>query len=426
LFSERADPAVTGSPAERITHSGAAALRVEAFTDPRSLAALGPAWNRLLEESGADHPFLTHQWMCAWWDAFGSGHHPFVLLVTRGSRPVAIAPLMLGRSELFGLRLRRLGLIANEHTPRCDLIVARGEEEAYDAVWGYLAEHRDRWDVLELNQVPSCSPTLGRMADRARADRFLVGLSPSHDSPYVPLDGGWDRVRMGLRRNLRSGMPYRLRRLGRRGQVRLEIVRTIDDSPGALEDGLRIEAAAWKSRSGTAILSEPDVERFYSALARAAGAAGQLRLIFLTLDDRRIAFAYGLCYRRKLHVIKLGYEPEYASCSPYNLLCYLLMQEACRQGLEQYEFLGAADPWKLNWSRLTKGHAWLYAFRPSLRARLLHGLMFTLLPALRGSRALRRLRDRLPPIRLRRRQRRSGGADPGERSRAKTDPGAAP
>jgi hypothetical protein len=152
---------------------------------------------------------------------------------------------------------------------------------------------------------------------------------------------------------------------------------------GALEDGFRLEAAGWKSESGTAIRCHEELVRFYSQLARSAAAVGALRLIFLTVGGTRIAFAYGMGYKNKLFVLKSGYHPEYAAYSPYNILCYLVFRDACERGLAEYEFLGVDDSWKLNWTKTTKPHCWLYVFRNAPRPRLLHWLKFQLAPRIK-------------------------------------------
>ena len=37
---------------------------------------LASVWNKLLERSGIDHPFLTHEWISIWWDCFAESATP--------------------------------------------------------------------------------------------------------------------------------------------------------------------------------------------------------------------------------------------------------------------------------------------------------------------------------------------------------------
>ena len=152
----------------------------------------------------------------------------------------------------------------------------------------------------------------------------------------------------------------------------------------ATEDGLRIEAAAWKGRQGTAIISDPAATEFYTRLAEREAELGQLRLSFLRVGGKRISFSYILCSDRKLYGVKIGYDPEYHTYSPGNLLLNLILQDACAGRLREYDFLGVDDEWKLDWTKSARGYRWLFLFRNGLRPRFLHCLKFSVVPMIKS------------------------------------------
>ena len=117
------------------------------------------------------------------------------------------------------------------------------------------------------------------------------------------------------------------------------------------------------------------------------------RLHFLRVDGRRIAFDYSLLYGNRLYVLKVGYDPRFAACSPYNSLCYMKLRDAHARGLEEYDFLGSNDAWKLDWARQTRPHYWLFVFPGSAAGRLLYDAKFRFFPALNRSPFYRALRD---------------------------------
>src|SRR5512140_2512724 len=102
-----------------------ASLRVAVIADYDSLVSLGTAWNRLVDLADIDHPFLGHDWIVSWWEAFGAGRKLNVLLVKDGDELLGIAPLMISNETMYGVPIRELGFIYNDHTPRFDFIVAR-------------------------------------------------------------------------------------------------------------------------------------------------------------------------------------------------------------------------------------------------------------------------------------------------------------
>jgi len=357
--------------------------RVEVVSDHAALLRLKPAWDELVAQAGVEHPFLGHEWTSTWWECFGAGKELHVLLVRDGARLVALAPLMRSETRMYGLRVRRLGSLYNPHVPRSDFLVARGAQDACRALWRHLRDAERGWDVLELCQLPPHSPALTELPALARADGFLTGAWSAPGSPYLPIAGSWADYRGRLRAKHRSNLRNRLKRIGRLGEVELEVVSSADGLARALEDGFRLEAAAWKGKAGTAIDTSPELRLFYTRLAQRMASCGRLRLHFLSLDGRRIAFGYSLFHERRLYLLKPGYDPKYAHLSPSGLLVLKVLEHAFQQGLAEHDFLGVDDAWKLEWTDALRPHRWLYVFSRSARAALLHALKFRIVPALR-------------------------------------------
>ncbi|HEX5055618.1 MAG TPA: GNAT family N-acetyltransferase [Gammaproteobacteria bacterium] len=376
---------------------GLAQYHIEVIGDAAELARIKPEWDELLAKSGIDHPFLSHEWITSWWECFGSGKTLHVLLARSGRVLTGIAPLMRGERKLYGMRASCLEALYNPHTPRFDFIVVPAESEAvYHGLWNHLRGDAS-WDFLELSQLRADSPTLASLARLARRDGCATGVWHGEHSPYIPFNGTFEAFFSRLGNNQRSELRRRMKRLQERGSVRLEEVTEAAQIDAALNEGFRIEAAAWKAHTATAISSAPEVEAFYRAFARRAAATGMLRLIFLTVGGRRIAFAYALQYCKKLYALKTGYDPEYSYYSPYNLLCYLVYQNGFERGLDEYEFLGSNEAWKLVWTKLTRRHDWLYVFARRPRARLLYLIKFRWMPLLQRQPCYRHLRDLLYP-----------------------------
>src|SRR5206468_3804592 len=115
-----------------------------------------------------------------------------IVVVRSGSRIVAIAPLLRETTWMYGVPVRRLRLMHNDHTPRADFIVAEDGDAAYRAIWAALQDQRDGWDVLQLGQMTSSSNTGHMMSSLAAGDGCVTGIWRSSDSPYLALSGTWD------------------------------------------------------------------------------------------------------------------------------------------------------------------------------------------------------------------------------------------
>ena len=336
------------------------------------------------------HPFATPLWTSTWWDCFGDGGPLRAAAVSEdGGSPRAVLPLSRARERCCGIPLAGVGVLWNAHVPRTSLLVDDPVPEVCRELWRRLRDDEGEWDVLRLCQIAQDDELVAeRLAELAADDGYLVGRWPSSSSPYVPVQGSWQRYEASLTAKFRSSLRRRMRLLGELGAVDLE---TIDGSEGteslnrALDDAFRLEGLAWKARAGSAILSDPREGAFYCQLAHRAAAAGWLRLRFLNVGGRRVAAQYSLLYRNTLFFLKGGYDPELSHCSPSNLLLYLVLRDAHEQRFDEVDLLGDAEPWKLQWTPELRRHHWLFIHRPSLRARLAHHLKFGIAPKLRSA-----------------------------------------
>src|SRR5437867_3569305 len=258
-------------------------LEVETVSDYQSFLDLEEVWNHLVQEAGIDHPFLSYEWVRTWWECFGAGKKLHILVIKKNKEPAAIAPLMLSTGRMYGVKVRRLEFIYNDHAQRFDFIVARYPDEVYRALGNYLLRQNDLWDVLQLPQMPAGSTSLSELPRLASRKGFLLGLWRSTDSPYLRLDGTWEAYYEGLPGKHRSNLRNRFKRLGQVGTVKCEVISSGAEMESSLEEGLRIEAMAWKGEAGTAIRCRPEVHLFYTMLAQRCAQRGWLRLHFLSV-----------------------------------------------------------------------------------------------------------------------------------------------
>jgi CelD/BcsL family acetyltransferase involved in cellulose biosynthesis len=359
---------------------------IDLITDKSAFLDLEEAWNDTVDRAGVAHPFLRHEWVRIWWEAFGGDRRLHILVVKRENRICAIAPLMFERAQMYGLPVRRLRLLHNDHTPRADVIVADEpgtEEDSYLALWHALRHDRERWDVLQLSQLPAESSTRGAFERMAASAHQSTGIWHSGSSPYLTVTGNWDAYHDGLSAKFRQNLRNRLTRLSQLGEPTLEVLSDPRAIADARQDAQRLEDSGWKESEGTAIASDPAVQRFYTLLAERAHECDWLRLMFLTVNGRRIATSYAAMYDNRLFLLKTGYDPGFAKCSPFKLFTYFAVRHAFETGMKEVDFLGDPEPWKLEWTHDLRAHDWLFVFSGTPKARLLHPLKFQFVPALR-------------------------------------------
>src|SRR6266545_2549705 len=101
------EPRAGGRGGARVTVR-AAPFAVRSSRDPRRLDALHAEWSALFDAAGEPSPFLSWEWLGAWWRAFGGRREPWILEARDGAGSLAGLLLLAGGAGPLGLRRWRL------------------------------------------------------------------------------------------------------------------------------------------------------------------------------------------------------------------------------------------------------------------------------------------------------------------------------
>jgi CelD/BcsL family acetyltransferase involved in cellulose biosynthesis len=317
-------------------------------------ASVGPIaadWDRLADRTGAA-PFLRPGWTEAWNDAFGRGRLELVT-ARRDGRLVGLLPVQRRRSIVLSP--------TNWHTPLFGVLAE--DDQARADLAGRLFDGGG--SRIDLSMLDAADPALEALHATASRVRYRVVRRTITQPPYLPLEGSFEDYRAQLSRGLRREVGRHLRRLGEHGAVEFAFERGAERLDTLLDEGFAIEGSGWKARSGTAIVSRPETDRFYRGVARWAAARGALVLAFLRLEGRPLAFDMcieegGVCY-----VLKGGFDADFRRFAPGTLLTHASIERAYAEGLASYELLGTADSYKLAWTRAVHERVRFQAFSPS-------------------------------------------------------------
>src|SRR5207244_3207037 len=103
-------------------------MTLDVIDDINALAELAPEWRELVQNSAAPSPFLTPEWLLAWWTHLAGSRTLHVLVVREEGRLMALAPLLVARGPLgVGSRLEFLGA-GHAGSDYLDVIVRAGHE----------------------------------------------------------------------------------------------------------------------------------------------------------------------------------------------------------------------------------------------------------------------------------------------------------
>lgn len=352
--------------------------RVEAIDSWPTFQALAAEWDDLAERVGGEF-FSRHGFIANWLAHFASDRFLVLALWDAYGRLTAVLPLVRRRSVIYGVPVRQWHSASNCHSGRFDLLA----DDPPNAAWTlirHLAARKD-WDVVVLSELGGRAAAL-ELLDAARGAQLSTGRWWAPDSPVLELPSQWSELERGLSGSFRANLRRKRRLLMKAGRV---TARRFDDDLRVLTEGMALEARGWKGRRGTAMIQHSSTRDFYTNLATRTARDGALAVWALRVDDRMVAFQYGIEFGGAYHLLKLAYDEEFARCSPGQLLMEDVLRDAVDRRLERFDFLGDSMPWKEAWRPLGQQRAWLYLFRDAPLPRAAHTLKFRLAPALRRS-----------------------------------------
>ncbi len=310
-----------------------ASLRIERVALD-GLDALSPEWDALADRIAAP-PWLRPGWVAAWWRAFGRGSLT-LLCARRGDTLAGVLPVVR----------RRGGWLAsptNWHTPEFGM-AADGPPARRALADAVLASGAP---VTAIALLAPGGTGLAELLDAARASRRRVIVREQMRSPWIDLRA-WEpglpvpRRRRGWLKDLRRCR----RKLEATGSVHHEVAEGAQAVRVLREECLELEAAGWKGRRGSAIVSDPRTRAFYGEVAEWSARRGALRVTLLRHGRRLIAFHLGIEDAGSLRLLKGAFAEDMRQHSPGRLLLFETIAWARERGLSRVDLLGGDEPYK--------------------------------------------------------------------------------
>jgi CelD/BcsL family acetyltransferase involved in cellulose biosynthesis len=332
--------------------------------DVERFTALTPEWNELLRASSADCPFLTAEWLQAWWAHVGGARALHIMTVhDEDHRLIAIAPLMVvdGPLRMF----RRLEFLGTGYagSDYLDVIVRRGHER--DALQALVATIREEKAAVCLSHVADASFALV-LGERLAELGWTSRRTPASVCPIVTLAGQtWDSYLGSLGASHRANFRRRLRALTNRFDMRFELVASEPARDEAMAALLRFHDRRFGARGSTAFES-PALCAFHDDLTRRARDQGWLRLFLLRLDGTAAAVMYGFSYNRRFSFYQHGFDPQYESFSVGLVLMGLTIQAALEEGALEFDMLYGTEAYKWLWARDERSLTEIQLYPPHL------------------------------------------------------------
>ncbi|SDZ16278.1 Acetyltransferase involved in cellulose biosynthesis, CelD/BcsL family [Geodermatophilus africanus] len=320
------------------TARASADAEVQLLTGAADVSRASAAWDALPSTSAA---VGGHAWVQAWLEVYGAEHELGVAVAGSVDVPTAVLPLVRNRRSPWTWEMLGVRQVSEPMDVR-----------GYDARGlGLLVEDAVRRGVpLRFKRLPAESPLLPPL-QAMHGRRALVRTRLVVGTPTIALDKRWREPEHHFSKRRRGDFRTALRRAEQLGQVELTVEEPTPEQVGPLfEEVVAVEASGWKMRAGTALAASPRKRSFLLRLCEIAAEEKATRLAFLRIGGRAVAVQVAVEQQGRYSLFKIGFDEEFARCSPGNLLMLHTVRQAANRGLTAFDFLGAEEPWTAVWT----------------------------------------------------------------------------
>lgn len=298
----------------------AARVAVRLVTDLSALAHHVPAWEDLANNAAEANVFYE-PWMLLPAVEQLRGHKDLLFVLVHegqpGGRLLGLFPLER-QWRPWPLPVRTLTLWRHTHCYLCTPLVRAGHEaDCVQALFDWLKEARQGAAVVTLPLQ-----TQGGALQRHLHQHSTVHLAiQRHTRAFFERDASSESyLAAALPGKSRKELRRQGKRLGECGRLEYVQYQPGDDLQPWLDDFLRLEAAGWKGRQGTALAKQPADRAFFRSVLTAASGRGRLLMTALRLDGRPVAMKCNLTAGAGAFSFKIAFDEGFARYSPGVLL----------------------------------------------------------------------------------------------------------
>jgi CelD/BcsL family acetyltransferase involved in cellulose biosynthesis len=292
-------------------------------------------------------------------------------LALDGDTLVAVLPLIITPHRTpMG---RRHLLTTTE--PLDDMLIAEGYETTASAQLIRKAfELFPRSVALEFRRLPASSPT-NEVANRGLPGCRVLRVLDEYGS-YLTVDGNYTEYLSGLSKKMRENLRRSNRKLGKEGDVSVEIVSGKECTGEMLEEFLVLEASGYKGGDdGLAMLSSERKTAFARDLAARFVSNNWLEWHFLRLKGKPVAAQFALIFGHTMVTHKMAHDESLAKMAPGNILREITIERAF--ALPHITTINSLTdlPWHRTWRMERRPHynvtffpggvvSWLFGYLP--------------------------------------------------------------
>jgi len=334
---------------------------VNFFWRQSSIDELKGDWNNLVLKTQSPNFFSSWEWVRAWWQVYGKHKELRTWAFYGEDHLLGIAPLCLkGKTVSF------LGTGVSD---RLDFIIQEGYEEAF--IKGFLRTilQDESWDLLDLQEIPSLSPTIFLWKKFYPDSSYTARVQSK--LPYLNLPESWDAFLGRYSKKRRDKIKYYPKLLDRHFLWKIEEVPE-SQLKKELNSFFKLHLDRFRSKFLPTPVLLPNFRSFHKLLAQEENGQKRIKLYILHLNGKPAAALYGFQFAGRFYFYLSGQDERYHKYGLGYVLQIYALKDSLSNGLSCFDFLKGLESYKLHWKPNVNESMRIIARRSTLRSKILY------------------------------------------------------
>ncbi len=326
--------------------------------DRKAIFALGDEWERLSCNAVEENPFYSPVFMRAVLENIEINREIKALAVYKDANLVGFLPFIIDPWRWMRASAVNRAWITPYSTLTLPLIDRKCAGEVVEALVMAMDEHSAVGSFWLFDNFNLEGPVAALFEDVLKRNNLPSTIFDEFDRPILEQGLTFDQHMLNqVSKKRRSGLKRNRKRLMEKGRVEMCAFTSGPELDTAVEDFLKIEAAGWKGKRGTALASNGSSAAFARSVFGDAGGKSITRAEVLYLDETPIAVSLTISVGKTAFTLKCTYDEDYRSYSPGLLLEQDIIES----------FLNAHWAQRLDSAITTTGHVLEGMWKDSMR-----------------------------------------------------------
>ncbi|MFK5986461.1 MAG: GNAT family N-acetyltransferase [Pseudomonadota bacterium] len=324
--------------------------------DFNTFIKLSPRLNQLLNNSSQNNIFLTPMWLTTWLEASELVDQSYFLIAEEEQEIIGFAPLMLQLKNWPLGKVTILSFINSSDisADHIEFVCLKNKEQAVNkAIFNYLLNHKQDWDILSLEDLPQHSPT-HLLAIDSFENKYQLHKTSGEHCPYIILNGTWDDFLAQKSKNFRQQTRSKRRKFETKLKGTYKTCKNQQQVQRVLQKLAKFNPQRWNKKGKKSSFSDHHFLDFHLQISYKFLEKNYLDLSYLEVDGEIIAVIYNYIYANKVYYYNTAFDPQYNAYSIGRVLMGYSIEQALQQHKVEFDFLRGIHSYKDAWTNLKR------------------------------------------------------------------------